>query len=265
MAKKQKQVTMRKLIFHLFASGGTVIVVFAIYFYYFLPYQTNKGVTISVPNLIDKDQQEIERILKPLSLRYEVSDSSYSSEKPVLVALQQVPIAGVKVKPNHKIFVTLNRRIPPSVPLPNLFGEGRSGSLVNATAVLKSADLIRGDVIYTRHQNRDLIIDILYNGKSIEPGTLVPKKSIIDLVVGDGVRDGVSHFIMPNYVGMPYKNVLIRLENFGLRLGDVKITDDVDTTGIVTYVLQQAPEAGDSIWVGDPVKLWIGLKDYDSF
>ncbi len=99
------------------------------------------------------------------------------------------------------------------------------------------------------------------NGAVIAPGSRVPKGSVIDLVVGDG--SGPKDFIMSNYVGLPYENVLLRLGNLSLDLGSVQIPEDVDTMGIVSYVLKQLPMAGDSVSIGDPIDLWIGPKGYE--
>ncbi len=96
------------------------------------------------------------------------------------------------------------------------------------------------------------------NGKAIRPGTRIPQGSVIDLVVGDGA--GPRDFVINNFVGIPYANVLLRLSNLSLHLGSVQIPEDVDTTGVVNYVLKQYPAAGDSVSIGDPVDLWIGPK-----
>jgi beta-lactam-binding protein with PASTA domain len=146
------------------------------------------------------------------------------------------------------------------LPLPNLFGEGGAGSLENAEAVLRSAELVRGRIIYRRSPNYHLIMEIRYNGRVILPGTRVPKGSTIDLVVGDGA--GPRDFVLSNFVGMTYGNVLLRLANLSLHLGSVQIPEDVDTTGIESFVIKQYPQPGDSVSIGDPVELWIGPKGY---
>jgi beta-lactam-binding protein with PASTA domain len=61
---------------------------------------------------------------------------------------------------------------------------------------------------------------------------------------------------------MAYENAILRLGNLSLHLGSVQIPDDVDTTGIVSYVIKQNPVPGDSVSIGDPIDLWIGPKGY---
>jgi beta-lactam-binding protein with PASTA domain len=237
-----------------------VLLVVVIFFYVYLPNSTNHGSEITMPDLIGKNIYEADNILEPMGLRYEVGDSSYSAEQPPLTILQQFPKAGHKVKENRKVLVSINRKSTPTLPLPNLFGEGNSGSLVGAEAILRSNELKTGKIIYRHHPSRDLLIEIRMDGKVITPGTRIPKGSVIDLVVGDG--GGPKDFRMANMVGLTYKNALLRLGNLSLYLGTVQIPDDVDTTDVATYVLKQLPAAGDSVSVGDPIDLWIGPKGY---
>ena len=239
---------------------SVILLASIIYFYVYLPSTTNHGQVVEVPDLLGKDIYVVEQVLTPLQLRFEVSDSSYSADQPPLTVLAQVPKAGQSVKEQRKIYITINRKSPPTLPLPNLFGEGGAGSLENAEAVLKSAELNRGRVIYRRSPNYHLIMEIRWNGQLVQPGTRVPKGATIDLVVGDGT--GPRDFVIGTFIGMAYENALLRLGNLSLHLGSVQIPDDVDTTGIVSYVIKQNPVPGDSVSIGDPIDLWIGPKGY---
>lgn len=239
---------------------GIVLLIAIVFFYVYLPATTNHGNQVEVPDLTGKNIFEMDKALTPLRLRYEVGDSSYSADLPPLTVLAQVPKPGHFVKENRKIYVTVNRKSPPTLPLPNLFGDGGAGSLENAEAVLKSAELNLGRVIYRRSPNYHLVMEIRYSGRVILPGTRVPKGSTIDLVVGDGA--GPRDFVLSNFVGMTYENVLLRLGNLSLHLGSVQIPEDVDTTGVAVFVIKQLPEPGDSVSIGDPVNLWIGPKGY---
>lgn len=252
--------TLGALLANLSLAVGILLLIAILFFYGYLPGTTNHGKEVQVPDLTGKTIYEIDQLLTPLLLRYEVGDSSYSGDLPPLTVLAQVPKPGHFVKENRKIYLTINRQSPPTLPLPNLFGEGGAGSLENAEAVLKSAELVRGRVIYRRSPNYHLIMEIRFQGRVILPGTRVPKGSTIDLVVGDGA--GPRDFVLANFIGMPLKNVLLQLGIQSLHLGSVQIPDDVDTTGIESFVIKQYPQPGDSVSIGDPVELWIGPKGY---
>lgn len=238
---------------------GSLLLLGVCYFYIYLPNTTNHGEEVTVPNLTGLNIVQLEAILAPFNLRYEVGDSSYSASHPPLTVLQQFPKPGHKVKENRKIYVSINRSTTPTLPVPNLLETG-GGSLANAKAVLKSNELIPGKIIYQHSPFRDLIIEMRWNGRIIQPGSRVPKGSVIDLVVGDG--GSPKNFVMGNFIGIPYQNALLRLETQSLHLGNVQIPADVDTIGIVCFVLKQFPAAGDSVSIGDPIDLWIGPKGY---
>lgn len=251
--------TLGSLLTNASLTFGTLVIVAVIFFYIYLPSTTNHGKEVQVPDLTGMDVFEIDQALTPMGLRYEVADSSYSPDLPPLTVLAQVPKAGHSVKENRRVYLTINRRSPPTFPLPNLFGEG-AGSLESAEAILKSVELVRGRVMYRRSPNFHLLIEIRYNNRVIIPGTPVPIGATIDLVVGDGA--GPRDFVISNFIGIPYKNVLLRLGNLSLHLGDVQIPEDVDTTGVELFVIKQLPQAGDSVSIGDPINLWIGPKGY---
>ena len=235
---------------------GIVLFVSIGYFYVVLPNSTNHGEEIALPDLTGMGLTEVETTLSRLNLRYEIGDSSYSENHPPLTVLRQFPKAGHRVKENRKIYISVNRKTPPTLPVPNLIEAG-GGSLANAEAVLRSNELRRGRVIYQRSPFKNLILEMRMNGKVIEPGSRVPKGSVIDLVVGDG--GGPKDFQISNFVGLPYENARLRLANLSLHLV-VQIPDNVDTTGVELFVLKQSPVAGDSVSIGDPVNFWIGPK-----
>ena len=100
--------------------GGISSIIFFIFYIYF-PFKTNHGDTITVPNLIGMELNEIDEFLSDRDLRYEIlDDSSYSSEYPPYTILQQNPSENEKVKENRKIYLTLNSSIPPKIKMPKI-------------------------------------------------------------------------------------------------------------------------------------------------
>lgn len=249
--------SLKVLLIHAGTAIGIILLIFIGYFYIYLPAITNHGEEIEVPDLTELHLSQLDSVLTPLKLRYEVGDSSYSEAHAPLVVLRQFPRPHHRVKENRKIYLSINQTSPPTVPMPNLFGDG-AGSLINAEAVLKSSELKRGRILYRHSPYRDVLIDVLVNGKPLRPGTRIPKGSVIDLVVGDGA--GPRDFVINNFVGLTYNNVLQRLRILSLNLGTVQIPEGVDTTDVENFVLKQFPAAGDSVSIGDPVDLWIGPK-----
>ena len=226
------------------------------YFYIFLPSSTNHGETITVPDLQGMEFEKLEEFLTSHDLRYEVSDSSYSEDFIPHSVLQQFPRAGTKVKENRKIYLTLNRITPPTVPMPELVDRSR----INAEVVLRSNELRRGHIILVPSPFLNLVKEMRYEGKPIEAGTRVPKGAVIDLVVGDG--NGKSDFRIGRLIGDSYETALFKLQGWNLHLGLVEIPIGVDTTGTNPVVYKQYPEVNEMVRVGDPVDLWLAPPGY---
>ncbi|MEP2671476.1 MAG: PASTA domain-containing protein [Cyclobacteriaceae bacterium] len=248
--------TLGSLIVNLSIAIGLLAFLSLFYFYIYLPSSTNHGETITVPNLEGMELDKIEDFLSGHDLRFEISDSSYSEDFPPLTVLQQFPKSGSKVKENRKIYITLNRVTPPTVPMPDLVDRSR----INAEVVLKSNELRRGHIILEPSPFLNLVKEMRYLGKPIEEGTRVPKGAVIDLVVGDG--NGRSDFRIGNLIGDSYETALFKLQGWNLHLGTVEIPAGVDTTGTSPVVYKQYPEINEQVRVGDPVDLWLAPPGY---
>ena len=157
--------------------GGISSIIFFIFYIYF-PFKTNHGDTITVPNLIGMELNEIDEFLSDRDLRYEIlDDSSYSSEYPPYTILQQNPSENEKVKENRKIYLTLNSSIPPKIKMPKII----NGSVKNAQLILRSYDLKLGDITYVPDMARNAVLKIFINGDSISENDLILKLSLIHI------------------------------------------------------------------------------------
>ncbi|MBX2940937.1 MAG: PASTA domain-containing protein [Cyclobacteriaceae bacterium] len=248
--------TLGSLLVNLIIAVGLLTFLSIFYFYIFLPNSTNHGETITVPDLEGMSLDKIDGFLSGHDLRYEINDSSYSEDFPPLTVLQQFPKPGSKVKENRKIYITLNRVTPPTVPMPDLVDRSR----INAEVVLKSNELRRGHIILAPSPFLNLVKEMRYMGKSIDAGTRVPKGAVIDLVVGDG--NGRTDFRIGSLLGDSYETALFKLQGWNLHLGVIEIPAGVDTTGTSPVVYKQYPDVNEQVRVGDPVDLWIAPPGY---
>jgi eukaryotic-like serine/threonine-protein kinase len=246
-----KSNTLGGLLFHLILASSLIILVCVFYFYVYLPNITNHGESITVPNVEGLSITKVEDFLSDHDLRYEVNDSSYSADYPPLTVLKQYPAAGSKVKENRKIFVSINRKNPPTVKMPDLI----DGSITNAEAVLRGSELKRGRIERVRGPFLNVVKEMQVNGNKVVPGVLVPKGTIIDLVVMDG---GSNKLPAPNVLGFNYEDAKFNILGSNLNVGEIKLLGD--TTGVNPVILKQVPTPGEIIVVGDVVDLWIGKE-----
>ena len=56
----------------------------------------------------------------------------------------------------------------------------------NVAARLKSAGFVVGETIYEPHIGRDVVLGLMIGENEIEPGQKFPKRTVIDIKVGDG-------------------------------------------------------------------------------
>jgi beta-lactam-binding protein with PASTA domain len=260
-SKKYSNNTLGGILIHLVLAGALIMLLCVLYFYAYLPRTTNHGETITVPNIEGLPLSRVAEFLEQHDLRYEINDSSYSEDYPPLTVLKQVPAAGSKVKENRKIYVSVNRVTPPTVPMPPLIDV----SLINADALLRGSELKRGRIELVRGPFLNLVKEMKINGKTVSAGAKVPKGTIVDLVVMDG---GSKSLPAPDVVGMSLEDAKIPI--FGSNLSIGKITLTGDTTGGNAVILKQNPPAQENIQVGDVVDLWIGepgseVEDDDEF
>ncbi len=229
------------------ASGiGAVLVL--CFFYVYLPATTNHGESITVPNLEGMALSELDNFVLNRDLRFEVSDSSYSSEYPPYTVLHQFPKVGAKVKVNRKIFITLNSKNPPTTLMPNLVDK----TVQNAELILKSYELKRGRITTKPDAFRN-VLEQMYLNDTIQPGTQIAKGSEIDLVIGDG--HGITQFDMPSLLGLPLEEAEIIIKGNSLNVGIVFNNEDAS---IDYVVIKQSPQQGQTVRVSGEVNIWLG-------
>jgi eukaryotic-like serine/threonine-protein kinase len=253
--KKYKSNTLGGLLIHLAVACTVLLLIAVIYFYAYLPNATNHGETITVPNVEGLDGKKAEEFLTRHDLRFEVNDSSYSSQYPALTVLKQFPAAGAKVKENRKIYVSINRINPPTVPMPDLI----NGSLINAEAVLKGSELKRGKIQLVRGPWLNLVQEMKIDGNKVAPNVRVPKGTVVDLVVMDG---GSMYLPTPNVLNYSYDEAEVSIKGSLLSVGNVTLVGG-DTTGLNAVILKQKPGPNENIRVGDVVDLWVGAPETD--
>jgi beta-lactam-binding protein with PASTA domain len=178
--------TLGGVVIHILLAGLSLLVLCILYFAVYLPGITNHNQTIIVPDIEGKALQQLqtEPLFVTSTLLYQVNDSSYSSDYPALTVLKQYPPAGSKVKEGRKILLSVNQRNPPTVLVPDLI----DGSVINAATVLRSSQLKPGKIEFIPGPYK-IVKEMRYHGQVIAASFPVPKGSVIDLIVMDGLGD----------------------------------------------------------------------------
>jgi len=247
--------SLKKMLMHLAIVVGLGLVITLSFFYIYLPNTTNHGESITVPDLTGRHMDELQVELIERNLRYEVSDSAYSDEHPPLTILKQYPKPGALVKENRKVFISVNRVNPPTVPMPNLI----DGPLKNAQVVLKSNELNIGEITFKPDLAFNAVLEASIDGEIIKEGTRISKGSTIDLVVGNGYGNRVLK--TPNLISYAFDEAQYYIKGIQLKVGKVfNAGDSINASG---YIYKQYPKPESEIRIGQSVTLWV-IPKYDS-
>ncbi len=232
-----KFITHRPLWVNIIAGLLLTLGIFAV-FTLSLNWLTGHGKSATVPSVTGKKYEDAKQLLKKAGFDYDIQDSVYVDTLPPLTVIKQIPDADDVVKSNRTVYLIINRSIPPLVEMPNLVGY----SYRNAEMVLKNMDLRIGDTTFKPDFAKNAILEQLYNGSLITPGTKIRKGSSISLVMGDGV--GKREFIVPIITGRTFAQVKEMLEGAGLGIGAIVTDSDVKDT-MSAFVYKQNPERFD--------------------
>lgn len=163
-----------------------IVVVFLLVFLlqWWLGYITNHNQKIQVPDLQKMSLAEVKDKLDEIDLNFKVIDSaSYNPNYPKKSVLGQNPDAGDYVKEKRVIYLTLNPSKYRDIAIPDLNGKTRR----IAEAHLKSIGFLVGkDVTWVPDRGKNVVRGLKHNGKQIGLGDKLPKKSVINFILGDG-------------------------------------------------------------------------------
>jgi len=165
------------------AIAVAIIFVLGFLFMHWLTFTTDHGHEITVPDLRKLSEQQVEEKLDAINLEYVLLDSvDYRKDFPKHTVVEQDPIAGSKVKEDRKIYIKINSSGFTTVRIPNLIEK----TYRQAVPTLKALGLEEGKISYKPYLGRDMVLEMRFNGKKLNPGDKVFKSSKIDLVLGDG-------------------------------------------------------------------------------
>lgn len=150
---------------------------------------TRHGEAHIVPDVKNKNIVEAEMILNESTMKCVVVDSNYVKGVPEGMVLEQIPVAGAKVKEGRTIYLTITTTSVPLVQLPDIID---NSSIRQAEAKLKSMGFKLTDPELVPGE-QDWIYGIKYRGRDLKSGDKVPNEAMLTLCVGDThLRDSLA-------------------------------------------------------------------------
>ena len=149
---------------------------------YGLELYTHHGEGIEVPKLVNMTSKNARMLLAESGLELQVNDSGYNKRLPADCILAQSPGAGMKVKPGHIIYVTVNSPSSPSFAIPDIidnssYREAEAKLLAIGFKLLPPKRIIG---------ERDWVYGILSRGRRLNTGEHVSIDTPLTLLIGNG-------------------------------------------------------------------------------
>lgn len=174
-----------KVFFKQLGLAIIALLILCLIIFKWLNYTTNHGDFKTVPNLTGKSIDVAKIELEENNLVMEIQDSAnFNPNHPKYSVIEQNPLAGENVKENRKIYLTLNPSGYRKIPVPNIINR----TFRQARPALESLKFKIGKKTYIDNIGKDEVLSLRFEGKFLKPGTLLPKHSKIDVVLGNGNR-----------------------------------------------------------------------------
>ena len=212
---------------------------------------TNHGKEVPVPNVVNMSVQEAVKELENMGLEVEVDSFKYDPKYKPFQVLQIYPAAGSRVKEGRTVILRINPKTWAKVEVPNLLEKYKG----LAFSRLELVGLKVGDTIYEPSIQKDAVLKMIYKGQELKPGTLLPKFSVIDLIIGSGPLRDIA---VPNVVGLTVKEAreVIMANNFEFGIAEYE-SGVKDENDIVYY---QDPAVGSLRDQGMQIDVWASKK-----
>lgn len=176
-----------------------------------MPAYTNYNEGVTVPDVTKISLAEATSLLDHYGLRHEVLDRRANSAYPADYIIDQSPSAEQIVKPNRKIYLTVNTATTPQTVVPDVVNM----SLRNAEIQLENHGLTVGTKSYESSRFRNTILR-----QSVAAGDSVSRGTVVNLAVSDGLGSRIVE--VPDVVGLRLSEAQQTITKAGLRVGEVR-------------------------------------------
>ncbi len=207
---------------------------------------TRHGARRTVPQFKGISIREAELVAESHDLNIFINDSLHVEAYAGGTVLDQLPAAGVEVKPGRTIYVVINAFGDRMVDVPYVAGR----SLRQAKNMLDVAGLEIAQIKYVEDMATNYVLEQSYRGRVIEAESTIeaPVGSGVELTVGVSQND--PNTIIPDLVGLSLKEAKSRIWESGLNVGRIEVDKGVNLLrdkGAKVYA-QSAPFNSSSSW-----------------
>lgn len=242
----------------------TVLIAMGIFFSFlillmiYLNVYTRHNQSFPIPDFRGKSLTELRELAEDENIRVEISDSVYIFNRKPGSVIDQNPEPGTHVKKNRRVFITINATNPVKVEVPNVVGY----TMRQAKAILEQQGLEVGTLSFRPDLGVNNVLDQRFEGKTIEPGTMIPKGSKLNLVLGMGMYGEKTG--LPLLIGLKLNDAQNRIIEASLNIGKIRfdetIIDYKDSLDARVYSQYPAYSEPNAIGFGTKVDIWLTLN-----
>lgn len=243
-------------------TPATIIIVtllIILVLFIFLHIFTRHGKGFPIPDFSGMNSKEVMSLARSYRLRVEVTDSVYIMSREPGIVIEQNPKAGAYVKPQRRVFLVMNAMNPKLVEMPNVVGV----SLRQAKSKLELQGFTIGSLSFTPDIAVNIVLEQRFQSKRIQPRSLIPMGSRIDLILGRGLAN--EQTVLPSLIGLTSdgaRNVLLYASlNMGRLTFDETVKDYQDSLIARVYSQYPMPQNFTPIAFGSRVDVWLTLNE----
>ena len=184
----------KQFLLHFGIAGLSVLIVLFCFIKYLSSY-TAHGEFVEVPDFNEKKISELNGFIEGKGVNYLIIDSLFDPSREAGLVIKQDPAPKSKVKHNRNIYLYVTSMVAPQIEMPKLMDRSER----QAKQMIISYGLKIGSVTTKAADCNGCVIEQLFEGKPIGPGTKVKKGSKISLIVG--VRDSHGAYSTDSLAG----------------------------------------------------------------
>ncbi len=233
-----------------------ILILILVILYFRLSHYTYHGKSIIVPDFNGMTFEQAIHDADLHELKVVLSDSVHFQDKPKGVVISQYPEANAKVKPERTVYLIVNGYNNENVPMPDL----RGISLRQAYSDAELYGLKIGKLVYVPDISTT-VLEQRYKNKIIEPQTLIPKGSYIDLVIGKGESNEKTSVVCVIGKSIEEAKSILALSslNIGLVVTDKTVITATDSTKALIWKQSPSCRYNEGIHLGSYIDVWITL------
>ncbi len=223
----------------------------------FINNYTDHGHEFNVPNIKHLKVDDAKDTLANYKLGISVIDSVYTDDEVKGGIVEQIPDTNEKIKKGRIVFVTINAYGKQKIKMPDFVGSSIRQAFIDADVV----GLKIGEKKYVPDFAKNYVLKQFYNGKEIQPGTLVPKGAYIDLEIGQGSSGLVN---VPNFLGYTKLQADSIANTYYVNISGIFYDESVktaeDTTNAKIYKQDPVFKENNKLPMGSFIDIWLTIN-----